>query len=56
MGHVRGEVQRLDAAAGAEVERSGDRVAFAFIMNYVYTPSARRLQDRMTAALARYDG
>jgi hypothetical protein len=29
-------------------------VAFAFLMNYVSPYGARILQDRMTAALARY--
>jgi hypothetical protein len=32
------------------------RLAFAFLMNRVYPSSARALQDRMTAALARYTG
>ena len=36
--------------------RSGKRMVFSILMNGVYTPGARRLQDRMTAALARYDG
>lgn len=51
-----GTLSNISALAGYCDTRSGDRVAFAFIMNYVYTPGARRLQDRMTAALARYDG
>jgi serine-type D-Ala-D-Ala carboxypeptidase/endopeptidase (penicillin-binding protein 4) len=34
----------------------GGRVAFAWLMNRVDPFGARRLQDRMTAALARYDG
>jgi D-alanyl-D-alanine carboxypeptidase/D-alanyl-D-alanine-endopeptidase (penicillin-binding protein 4) len=51
-----GTLSNISALAGYCDTRSGGRVAFAFLMNYVYTPSARRLQDRMTAALARYDG
>ena len=35
---------------------SGERVAFAFLMNYVNVYGARLLQDRMTSALARYSG
>jgi D-alanyl-D-alanine carboxypeptidase/D-alanyl-D-alanine-endopeptidase (penicillin-binding protein 4) len=34
----------------------GGRVAFAWLMNRVDPFGARRLQDRMTAALARYEG
>ena len=34
----------------------GGVVGFAWLMNGVSTYSARRLQDRMTAALARYEG
>ena len=34
----------------------GGRVAFAWLMNGVDPYGARRLQDRMTAALARYEG
>ena len=51
-----GTLSNVSALAGYCDTRSGDRVAFAFLMNYVYPWSARRLQDRMTAVLARYDG
>ena len=51
-----GTLSNVSALAGYCDTRGGDRVAFAFIMNFVYPWSARRLQDRMTAALARYDG
>jgi hypothetical protein len=34
----------------------GGHVAFAFLMNSVYPSGARRLQDTMAAALARYTG
>jgi serine-type D-Ala-D-Ala carboxypeptidase/endopeptidase (penicillin-binding protein 4) len=51
-----GSLSNVSALAGYCETRSGGRVAFAFLMNYVSTWGARRLQDRMTAALARYDG
>jgi serine-type D-Ala-D-Ala carboxypeptidase/endopeptidase (penicillin-binding protein 4) len=51
-----GTLSNVSALAGYCNTRSGGRVAFAFLMNYVSTWTARRLQDRMTAALARYDG
>ena len=35
---------------------SGDRLAFAFLMNGVDVNVARRLQDRMTSAIAQYGG
>jgi D-alanyl-D-alanine carboxypeptidase/D-alanyl-D-alanine-endopeptidase (penicillin-binding protein 4) len=37
-------------------DTAGGRVAFAWLMNRVEPYGARRLQDRMTAALARYSG
>ena len=51
-----GTLSNVSALAGYCDTRGGGRVAFAFLMNFVYPWSARRLQDRMTAALARYDG
>jgi serine-type D-Ala-D-Ala carboxypeptidase/endopeptidase (penicillin-binding protein 4) len=51
-----GTLSNVSALAGYCDTRSGGRVAFAFLMNSVYPWAARRLQDRMTAALARYDG
>jgi serine-type D-Ala-D-Ala carboxypeptidase/endopeptidase (penicillin-binding protein 4) len=51
-----GTLSNVSALAGYCDTRSGGRVAFAFLMNYVYPWTARRLQDRMTTALARYDG
>ncbi len=51
-----GTLSNVSALAGYCDTRSGGRVAFAFLMNYVYPWTARRLQDRMTEALARYDG
>jgi serine-type D-Ala-D-Ala carboxypeptidase/endopeptidase (penicillin-binding protein 4) len=51
-----GTLSNVSALAGYCRTRDGGRVAFAFLMNYVYPWSARRLQDRMASALARYDG
>jgi serine-type D-Ala-D-Ala carboxypeptidase/endopeptidase (penicillin-binding protein 4) len=51
-----GSLSNVSALAGYCDTRGGDRVAFAFLMNYVYPWTARRIQDRMTVALARYDG
>ena len=51
-----GTLSNVSALAGYCRTRDGGRVAFAFLMNYVYPWSARRLQDNMAAALARYDG
>jgi D-alanyl-D-alanine carboxypeptidase/D-alanyl-D-alanine-endopeptidase (penicillin-binding protein 4) len=51
-----GTLARVSALAGYCTTVSGARVAFAFLMNGIQTGRARALQDRMTAALARYDG
>jgi D-alanyl-D-alanine carboxypeptidase/D-alanyl-D-alanine-endopeptidase (penicillin-binding protein 4) len=51
-----GTLRGVSALAGYCPTRSGARVAFAFLMNGVNIYSARRIQDRMTAALARYEG
>ena len=51
-----GTLSNVSALAGYCDTRSGGRVAFAFLMNYVFPWTARRLQDSMTTALARYDG
>jgi D-alanyl-D-alanine carboxypeptidase/D-alanyl-D-alanine-endopeptidase (penicillin-binding protein 4) len=51
-----GTLSNVSALAGYCRTRDGGRVAFAFLMNYVYPWSARRLQDNMAGALARYDG
>ena len=55
-GQDRHAVQRLRAGGLLRRRAAAAGVAFAFLMNYVYPWTARRLQDRMTAALARYDG
>jgi len=51
-----GTLRDVSALAGYCTTRSGRDVAFAFLMNYVSPYGARLLQDRMTAALARYSG
>ena len=51
-----GTLSNVSALAGYCETRGGGRVAFAFLMNYVWPSGARPLQDRMTAALARYSG
>jgi D-alanyl-D-alanine carboxypeptidase/D-alanyl-D-alanine-endopeptidase (penicillin-binding protein 4) len=51
-----GTLHDVSALAGYCTTLGGDRVAFAFLMNYVYPLSAHVWQDRMTVALARYTG
>jgi D-alanyl-D-alanine carboxypeptidase/D-alanyl-D-alanine-endopeptidase (penicillin-binding protein 4) len=54
--HVKtGTLRDVSALAGFCNTTGGERVAFAFLMNGVWPASARILQDRMAAALARYD-
>jgi serine-type D-Ala-D-Ala carboxypeptidase/endopeptidase (penicillin-binding protein 4) len=49
-----GTLHDVSALAGYCTTTTGSRVAFAFLMNYTSYVSARRVQDRMTAALAKY--
>jgi D-alanyl-D-alanine carboxypeptidase/D-alanyl-D-alanine-endopeptidase (penicillin-binding protein 4) len=49
-----GTLRDVSALAGYCQTTAGARVAFAILMNGVYPYAARRLQDRMVAALARY--
>ena len=51
-----GSLIGVSALAGYCAADGGARVAFAFLMNGVSTYWARVLQDRMVAAIARYDG
>ncbi len=51
-----GSLIGVSTLAGYCTSRTGGRVAFAFFMNGISVPWARLLQDRMVAALARYDG
>ena len=49
-----GTLHDVSALAGYCETTAGARVAFAILMNYVNPYAARRLQDRMVSALARY--
>jgi D-alanyl-D-alanine carboxypeptidase/D-alanyl-D-alanine-endopeptidase (penicillin-binding protein 4) len=49
-----GTLHDVSSLAGYCTTTGGERIAFAFLMNYVYPLSAHVLQDRMTVALARY--
>ncbi|MDP9293629.1 MAG: D-alanyl-D-alanine carboxypeptidase, partial [Actinomycetota bacterium] len=49
-----GTLSAVSALAGYCLTTGGSRVAFAFLMNGLSVSAARRLQDRMTVALARY--
>jgi D-alanyl-D-alanine carboxypeptidase/D-alanyl-D-alanine-endopeptidase (penicillin-binding protein 4) len=51
-----GTLSDVSALAGYCTTTAGERVAFAFLMNYVNVYGARLLQDRMAGALARYSG
>jgi D-alanyl-D-alanine carboxypeptidase/D-alanyl-D-alanine-endopeptidase (penicillin-binding protein 4) len=51
-----GTLRDVSALAGYCDTKHGHRIAFAFLMNRVWPAGARTLQDRMTAALARYTG
>jgi D-alanyl-D-alanine carboxypeptidase/D-alanyl-D-alanine-endopeptidase (penicillin-binding protein 4) len=51
-----GTISGVSTLSGYCVARSGDRLVFSFLMNRVSTTGARRLQDRMAQALARYSG
>ncbi len=51
-----GTLRDVSALAGYCTTVSGERVAFAFLMNYVNVYGARILQDRMATALAKYSG
>jgi D-alanyl-D-alanine carboxypeptidase/D-alanyl-D-alanine-endopeptidase (penicillin-binding protein 4) len=51
-----GTLSNVSALAGYCDTLSGDRVAFAFLMNGVWPSSARVLQDRMADVLAHYSG
>jgi D-alanyl-D-alanine carboxypeptidase/D-alanyl-D-alanine-endopeptidase (penicillin-binding protein 4) len=51
-----GTLIRVSALAGYCRAASGDRIAFALLMNRVDVNIARHAQDRIAAALARYGG
>lgn len=50
-----GTLNGVSALAGICVTDAGDDVAFAFLLNGVNTSSAKRIEDRMAAAIARVD-
>jgi D-alanyl-D-alanine carboxypeptidase/D-alanyl-D-alanine-endopeptidase (penicillin-binding protein 4) len=49
-----GTLSNVSALSGYCEAESGDNYAYSILMNGVYPTSARRLQDRMLQALARY--
>ena len=51
-----GTISGVSTLSGYCRARSGDQLVFSFLMNGVSPSGARRLQDRMAQALARYDG
>ena len=51
-----GTIIAVSALAGVCDTAGGHAIAFAFLMNGVNVFAARRLQDRMAAAIARYEG
>lgn len=50
-----GTLSGVSTLAGICVTDAGDDVAFAFLLNGVNTSSAKRIEDRMAAAIARVD-
>jgi serine-type D-Ala-D-Ala carboxypeptidase/endopeptidase (penicillin-binding protein 4) len=51
-----GTLRFVSGLAGYCTSRDGGQVAFAFLMNGVDVNAARAIQDRMAAAIARWDG
>ena len=51
-----GTLLYVSNVAGYCIAADGDTLAFAILMNRVWPPAAHVLQDRMAAAIARYDG
>jgi serine-type D-Ala-D-Ala carboxypeptidase/endopeptidase (penicillin-binding protein 4) len=51
-----GTLHDVSNLAGYCTAANGDQLMFAFLMNRVFPVYAQRLQDKMTVALARYDG
>ena len=47
-----GTLSNVSALSGYCLARSGDVYVFSFLMNYVYPPGARALQDSMAQAIA----
>jgi D-alanyl-D-alanine carboxypeptidase/D-alanyl-D-alanine-endopeptidase (penicillin-binding protein 4) len=51
-----GTIRAVSALSGYCTARDGDVIAFSFLENRVCTLCAKRIEDRMVAALTRYDG
>jgi D-alanyl-D-alanine carboxypeptidase/D-alanyl-D-alanine-endopeptidase (penicillin-binding protein 4) len=51
-----GTIRAVSALSGYCTARDGDVIAFSFLENRVCTLCAKRIEDRMVAAIARYDG
>jgi len=51
-----GTLSNVSALSGYCVARNGHTVAFSVLANRVYTPRAKRVEDRIAAAIARFDG
>jgi D-alanyl-D-alanine carboxypeptidase/D-alanyl-D-alanine-endopeptidase (penicillin-binding protein 4) len=51
-----GSLIGVSALSGYCTTRSGHEVAFSFLMNGISVSYARRLQDRMTQAIAGWGG
>jgi D-alanyl-D-alanine carboxypeptidase/D-alanyl-D-alanine-endopeptidase (penicillin-binding protein 4) len=49
-----GTLSNVSALSGYCEARSGEDYAYSILMNYVYPTSARKLQDRMLQAIAKY--
>jgi serine-type D-Ala-D-Ala carboxypeptidase/endopeptidase (penicillin-binding protein 4) len=47
-----GTLSNVSALSGYCIARSGDVYAYSILMNYVYPPGARVLQDSMLQAIA----
>lgn len=51
-----GTLSNVSALSGYCVASNGHTLAFSVLANRVFTPAAKRVEDRMVAAIARYDG
>lgn len=50
-----GTLRGVSSLAGYCTTTGGRELAFALLLNRVYTPAAKKIEDRMTAAIARLD-
>jgi D-alanyl-D-alanine carboxypeptidase len=51
-----GDAARRERLSGYCVTASGRTLAFAVLSNGVYSPAAKRVEDRIIPLLARYSG